>query len=127
MRAAVLWERGQPLSVEDVELDPPGAGEVLVEIKAAGVCHSDLHPARGDWPLRTPLVLGHEGAGVVQEVGSGVTRVKPGDHIVFCWAPACGAVRRAPKAGRHCDRSTRRTIAIACRPAPFVSTDAARI
>ena len=90
-RAAVLWERGQPLSVEEVELAPPGPGEVLVEMKAAGVCHSDLHPAHDDWPIRTPIVLGHEGAGVVSEVGSGVTRVKPGDHVVLCWAPACGA------------------------------------
>ena len=73
IKAAILWERGQPLSVEDAELDPPGAGEVLVEIKAAGVCHSDLHPARDDWPTRTPLVLGHEGAGIVREVGAGVT------------------------------------------------------
>jgi S-(hydroxymethyl)glutathione dehydrogenase/alcohol dehydrogenase len=90
-RAAILWERGQPLSVEEVELAPPGAGEVLVEMKAAGVCHSDLHPARDDWPIRTPVVLGHEGAGIVREAGSGVTRVKPGDHVVLCWAPACGA------------------------------------
>jgi S-(hydroxymethyl)glutathione dehydrogenase / alcohol dehydrogenase len=89
-RAAVLWERGQPLSVEDVELAPPGPGEVLVEIKAAGVCHSDLHPAHDDWPIRTPIVLGHEGAGIVREVGEGVSRVKPGDHVVLCWAPACG-------------------------------------
>jgi Zn-dependent alcohol dehydrogenase len=90
-RAAVLWERGRPLSVEEVELAPPGAGEVLVEVKAAGVCHSDLHPARDDWPIRTPIVLGHEGAGIVREVGSGVTRLQPGDHVVLCWAPACGA------------------------------------
>jgi len=90
-RAAVLWERGQPLSVEEVELAPPGPGEVLVEIKAAGVCHSDLHPAHDDWPIRTPIVLGHEGAGIVREVGSDVSHVKPGDHVVLCWAPACGA------------------------------------
>jgi S-(hydroxymethyl)glutathione dehydrogenase/alcohol dehydrogenase len=63
---------------------------VLVELKAAGVCQSDLHPARGHWPARTPLVLGHEGAGVVREVGEGVTRLRTGDHIVFCWAPPCG-------------------------------------
>jgi S-(hydroxymethyl)glutathione dehydrogenase / alcohol dehydrogenase len=88
--AAILWERGQPLSVEEAELDAPGPGEVLIEIKAAGVCHSDLHPARDEWPVRTPLVLGHEGAGIVREVGPGVTRVKPGDHIVLCWAPSCG-------------------------------------
>jgi S-(hydroxymethyl)glutathione dehydrogenase/alcohol dehydrogenase len=89
-RAAVLWERGQPLSVEEVELAPPGPGEVLVEVKAAGVCHSDLHPAHDDWPIKTPIVLGHEGAGIVRDVGEGVTRVKPGDHVVLCWAPACG-------------------------------------
>src|SRR5690349_7266279 len=73
IRAAVLWDQGQPLSVEAAELDAPGPGEVLVEIKAAGVCHSDLHPARGDWPIRTPLVLGHEGAGIVRDVGPSVT------------------------------------------------------
>jgi S-(hydroxymethyl)glutathione dehydrogenase/alcohol dehydrogenase len=90
IHAAILWEQGQPLSVEAAELDGPGPGEVLVELKAAGVCHSDLHPARGDWPARTPLVLGHEGAGVVRDVGAGVSRLKPGDHVVLCWAPACG-------------------------------------
>jgi S-(hydroxymethyl)glutathione dehydrogenase/alcohol dehydrogenase len=88
--AAVLWEQGRPLSVETAELDGPGAGEVLVEMKAAGVCHSDLHPARGDWPMKVPVVLGHEGAGIVREVGAGVTSVSPGDHVVLCWAPACG-------------------------------------
>jgi S-(hydroxymethyl)glutathione dehydrogenase/alcohol dehydrogenase len=90
IKAAILWERGQPLAIEDADLDPPGAGEVLVEIKAAGVCHSDLHPARGDWPTRTPLVLGHEGAGIVRDLGPGVAGVEPGDHVVLCWAPACG-------------------------------------
>jgi len=88
--AAILWEQGTPLSVEPAELDPPGPGEVLVEIKAAGVCHSDLHPARGDWPMKTPVVLGHEGAGIVREVGPSVTSVAPGDHAVLCWAPPCG-------------------------------------
>jgi len=90
IQAAILWEQGQALSVEPAVLDAPGPGEVLVEVKAAGVCHSDLHPARGDWPAKTPLVLGHEGAGIVREVGAGVTSVKPGDHVVLCWAPACG-------------------------------------
>jgi len=83
INAAILWEQAVPLSVEEAELGPPHAGEVLVELKAAGVCHSDLHPARGDWPARTPLVLGHEGAGIVCEVGEGVTRVRTGDHVVF--------------------------------------------
>ena len=90
IRAAILWEQKQPLSVEPAVLDAPGPGEVLVEVKAAGVCHSDLHPARGDWPAKTPLVLGHEGAGIVREVGPSVTRVSVGDHVVLCWAPACG-------------------------------------
>src|SRR5918911_5010617 len=90
IRAAILWEQGQPLSVETAELDAPGPGEVLVEVKAAGVCHSDLHPARGDWPMKTPVVLGHEGAGIVREVGPGVARLKAGDHVVLSWAPACG-------------------------------------
>jgi S-(hydroxymethyl)glutathione dehydrogenase/alcohol dehydrogenase len=88
--AAILWQQGQPLSVEAAELDAPGAGEILVEVKAAGVCHSDLHPARGDWPMKVPVVLGHEGAGIVREIGSGVTSVAVGDHVVLCWAPACG-------------------------------------
>jgi S-(hydroxymethyl)glutathione dehydrogenase/alcohol dehydrogenase len=88
--AAVLWEQGKPLTVESVELDPPAQGEVLVEVKTAGVCHSDLHPARGDWSMRTPVVLGHEGAGIVRQIGPGVTSLQPGDHVVFCWAPSCG-------------------------------------
>jgi S-(hydroxymethyl)glutathione dehydrogenase/alcohol dehydrogenase len=91
IRAAILWEQGQPLAIESAELAPPGAGEVLVEVKAAGVCHSDLHAINGDWPMKVPLVPGHEGAGIVREVGADVIRVKPGDHVVLCWAPACGA------------------------------------
>jgi S-(hydroxymethyl)glutathione dehydrogenase/alcohol dehydrogenase len=90
IQAAILWEQAQPLMVEAAELDPPGPGEVLVEVRAAGVCHSDLHPARGDWPIKTPVVLGHEGAGIVRDVGAGVTRVRSGDHVVLSWAPACG-------------------------------------
>src|SRR5260370_29358211 len=101
IHAAILWEQGQPLSVEPAELDAPGPGEILVELKAAGVCHSDLHPARGDWPAKVPLVLGHEGAGVVREVGAGVTTVNADDHVVLCWAPACGVCgpRRDGRAG----------------------------
>ena len=87
--AAVLRAPAAPLAIETLDLDPPGAGEVLVEVKAAGVCHSDLHPALGDWPVPMPMVLGHEGAGIVREVGAGVTRVSPGDPVVLCWAPPC--------------------------------------
>ena len=90
IKAAILWEQGKPLAVEEAELEAPRKGEVLVEVKAAGVCQSDLHPVRGDWPARTPLVLGHEGAGIVREIGAGVTSVRAGDHVVFCWAPSCG-------------------------------------
>src|SRR5262249_44410537 len=110
MNAAILWEQGKPLSVEEVELEGPRAGEVLVEVKSAGVCHSDLHPARGDWPIKTPLVLGHEGSGVVSEVGPGVTRVRVGDHVVFCWAPPCGSCPLC-LAGRPvlCDRLIKTT------------------
>ena len=95
------------------------AREVLVEIKAAGVRHSDLHPARGDWPIKTPLVLGHEGAGIVREVGPSVTKVRPGDHVVLCWAPACGVCPPC-REGRAvlCDRARKRTTAIGCRRAP---------
>jgi S-(hydroxymethyl)glutathione dehydrogenase/alcohol dehydrogenase len=111
IHAAILWEQGQPLSVEPAELDAPGPGEVLVELRAAGVCHSDLHPARGDWPAKTPLVLGHEGAGIVREVGPSVATVKPGDHVVLCWAPACGACAPCLE-GRAvlCDRVERVTF-----------------
>jgi Zn-dependent alcohol dehydrogenase len=108
--AAILWERGQPLSVEEVELAGPASGEVLVEVRAAGVCHSDLHPARDDWPTRTPLVLGHEGAGIVVDTGPDVSRLRPGDHVVFCWAPACGICELCTH-GRAvlCDRLERTT------------------
>lgn len=110
INAAILWEQGTPLSVETAELGAPRAGEVLVELKAAGVCHSDLHPARGDGPTRTPLVLGHEGAGVVREVGAGVRGVRVDAHVVFCWAPPCGACPPCLE-GRPvlCDRLERTT------------------
>jgi len=89
IRAAVLREPGD-VRVEEVLLDPPGAGEVLVRVAAAGVCHSDVHLADGSLGEgRWPMVLGHEGAGVVEEVGDGVTHVVPGDDVVLCWVPSC--------------------------------------
>ena len=111
IHAAILWEQGQALSVEPAELDAPGPGEVLVELMAAGVCHSDLHPARGDWPAKTPLVLGHEGAGIVRDVGPSVATLKPGDHVVLCWAPACGVCAPCLE-GRAvlCDRAEKVTF-----------------
>ncbi len=92
-KAAVLREVGQEWSVEDIELDPPKAGEVLVQLKASGMCHSDEHLVTGDLAGATspmPLIGGHEGAGVVMEVGEGVVGLEPGDHVVFGFIPACG-------------------------------------
>ena len=88
MKAAVCREVGQ-LTIEDVDLQDPKDEEVLVRMGAAGVCHSDLHTYRGELRATPPLVLGHEGAGVVEKVGSRVTRVKPGDRVVVNWLPAC--------------------------------------
>jgi S-(hydroxymethyl)glutathione dehydrogenase/alcohol dehydrogenase len=90
IRAAVLHEPRQPLVVEEVELAPPRADEVLVRVAAAGVCHSDVRLADGELGAgRWPMVMGHEGAGVVEEVGSSVTHVAPGDHVGFCIVPSC--------------------------------------
>jgi len=93
MKAAVLYGVNEPLKVEEVELDPPSANEVLVKMVATGVCHSDLHVITGDLPRDFPVILGHEGAGVVEAVGEGVTLVKPGDHVVLTYLPACGKCR----------------------------------
>jgi S-(hydroxymethyl)glutathione dehydrogenase/alcohol dehydrogenase len=89
-KAAVLWEVNTPWSVEEIELDPPGPGEVLVELAASGMCHSDEHLMTGDLPFELPIIGGHEGAGVVQEVGAGVSWLAPGDHVVFGFIPSCG-------------------------------------
>ncbi len=101
MDACVLRVPGRPVTVERVTLAPPGPGEVLVRVAAAGVCHSDLHLADGALgPGRAPIVLGHEGAGVVQALGEGVTGVTVGDHVVFCMVASCGRCR-ACRAGRR--------------------------
>ena len=85
-----MYGVNQPLQIEDVEVDAPGAGEVLVKTSASGVCHSDLHFMEGSYPTRTPIVLGHESAGVVEKVGAGVTNVKPGDRVVVAFVTSCG-------------------------------------
>jgi NDMA-dependent alcohol dehydrogenase len=90
MKAAVLYKPNTPLQVVDVQQQGPQAGEARVRVKAAGVCHSDWHIMNGDWPLPLPMVLGHEAAGIVEDVGSGVTNVKPGDHIIFSFRAHCG-------------------------------------
>jgi len=89
-RAAVAWKAGSPLTIETVELEGPRAGEVLVEIRATGVCHTDEFTRSGGDPEGLfPAILGHEGAGVVLEVGAGVTTVKPGDHVIPLYTPEC--------------------------------------
>jgi S-(hydroxymethyl)glutathione dehydrogenase/alcohol dehydrogenase len=89
-RAAVALKAGQPLAIETVQVAPPRAGEVLVEIKATGVCHTDAFTLSGDDPEGLfPAILGHEGAGVVVEVGEGVTSLKPGDHVIPLYTPEC--------------------------------------
>src|SRR5216117_2127256 len=90
MRAAVLTEVNKPLQILDLEQEGPKAGEVRVQVKAAGVCMSDWHVMNGDWPLPLPMVLGHEAAGIVAELGPGVSTVRPGDHIIFSFRPHCG-------------------------------------
>lgn len=90
MKAAVLREVNRPMDVEDVHVSKPGPNEVLVRTAAAGVCHSDLHFYNGTYPFKLPVVLGHESAGVVEQVGSAVTYVKPGDHVITCLSVFCG-------------------------------------
>ncbi len=92
-RAAVLREVGKDWEIIELDLDPPKAGEVLVRFVASGLCHSDDHLRTGDIPVRYPIVGGHEGAGIVEQVGAGVTHLKPGDHIVCSFLPACGRCR----------------------------------
>lgn len=89
-RAAILRQIRTPWSVEDVELDEPREHEVLVRVMAAGLCHSDDHPVQGDMPATLPMIGGHEGAGVVEAVGTAVQRVSVGDHVVFSFLPECG-------------------------------------
>ncbi len=98
IKAAVLYEQGKktpfseskPLKVEEVDLEPPGAGEVLIRTGAAGLCHSDLSMINGVMQRKVPMVPGHEAAGVVEEIGANVTQCKPGDHVVMSFVPICG-------------------------------------
>jgi len=104
-RAAILYEYGRPWSVEEFELDPPRAGEVLVQLAATGLCHSDEHIRQGKLappsdvlstlglPAMSPTIGGHEGSGVVLEVGAGVSGFTPGDHVVTCFVAVCGQCR----------------------------------
>ncbi|TVR75287.1 MAG: Zn-dependent alcohol dehydrogenase [Sphaerobacteraceae bacterium] len=93
MRAAVCYEFGKPLVIEEVRLDPPETGEVRVRIAAIGICHSDIHLIRGEWGGSVPVIAGHEASGIVDEVGPGVTLVKPGDRVVVTLLRSCGRCR----------------------------------
>ncbi|ORA31495.1 NDMA-dependent alcohol dehydrogenase [Mycobacterium aquaticum] len=113
--AAVLFEAGKPFEIVELDLDGPRDGEVLIRYTAAGLCHSDLHLTDGDLPPRFPIVGGHEGAGIIEEVGPGVTKVKPGDHVVCSFIPNCGHCRYC-STGRQslCDMGA--TILEGCMP-----------
>src|SRR5215831_4185061 len=90
MKAAVFHGPRQPLKIEKVDIDEPREHEVVVRTAATGVCHSDLHFVEGLYPLHAPAVLGHEAAGVVEKVGSAVTYLAPGDHVISCPSVFCG-------------------------------------
>ena len=92
-KAAVVHEPGKRIEIEELDLDGPQVGEVLIRYLYAGLCHSDLHVVTGDLEARMPMVMGHEGAGIVEEIGPGVTRVAPGDHVVCSFIPNCGTCR----------------------------------
>jgi len=109
-RGLVYAEAGARPLVEEITLDPPGAGEVQVRVEACGVCHTDLHVVEtGGWGMRFPILLGHEGAGVVEEVGEGVTSVVSGDRVVIAWRAPCGDSCRSCKRGdlRRCSNNLR--------------------
>jgi NDMA-dependent alcohol dehydrogenase len=89
-QAAVLWEPGGTWEIEDIELDPPKEHEVLVRLVASGLCHSDEHFLTGDMPFLGSMIGGHEGAGIVEEIGPGVSTLSPGDHVVASFLPPCG-------------------------------------
>ncbi len=110
MKAAVLYKENTPLVVEDVHLDDPKQGEVLVKVAAAGVCHSDLSFMEGRWKVQMPRVMGHEGAGIVEKVGEGVTSVKPGDHVVFSWVGSCGYCRNCARGKTYICSNTPLTV-----------------
>jgi alcohol dehydrogenase len=90
MGASLPYARSRPLAIEQLDLDPPGPGEVLVKVAAAGLCHSDLSVINGDRPRPLPMALGHEAAGIVEELGPGVTDLQRGDHVVMVFVPSCG-------------------------------------
>jgi len=102
MKAAICYEAGAPLKVEEVTLDEPQVNEVLIKLTASGVCHSDLHFMKGEMYCAMPVVVGHEGAGIVEKVGPGVTAVQPGDHVILMVSFSCGKCRFCVEADLRC-------------------------
>ena len=100
IKAAVCREFGKPLTIETLQLAPPRSGEVLVDLKACAICHSDISYAEGDWGGDLPAVYGHEASGIVSAVGPGVTGVAPGDHVIVTLIRSCG----------HCHYCTRQSL-----------------
>jgi S-(hydroxymethyl)glutathione dehydrogenase/alcohol dehydrogenase len=94
MKAALFRGINQPLTIEEIQVDAPARGEVLVKVAASGVCHSDVHFVDGLWPFPPPAVLGHEAAGIVEAVGDDVTYLKPGDHVISCLSVFCGTCEK---------------------------------
>lgn len=111
MRAAVLVGFNEPFKVEQVELQEPRQGEVLVKLGASGVCHSDLSIQRGILPMAPPIIIGHEGAGTVEAIGPGVSSVKKGDHVILTWLYSCGHCRDCGRGKPHlCDAAAMATM-----------------
>src|SRR5271163_1364996 len=139
MNAAVLYEQGkqrpfaasQPFAIESVELDPPGPGELLIEIGGAGLCHSDLSTIEGLRPRKLPAVGGHEGAGIVRAIGEGVAGLAVGDHVVTLFVSSCGSCRYCAEGRANlCDASmsarTAGTLISGARRLRFVGERASR-
>ena len=108
MKAAVVHEFGGPLVVEEVATPVPEQGQVLVRVETSGLCHTDIHAAHGDWPVKPapPFIPGHEGVGIVERVGRGVTRLHEGDRVAVPWLGwACGACEACASGWRRCART----------------------
>ncbi len=111
-KAAVMYAFNEPLKIEDVKLKAPREDEVVVKMVASGVCHSDLSVVQMKLPVPPPVVLGHEGAGIIEEVGKGVTNLKPGDHVILCWVENCGVCNYCLAGHDHlCDANVRSMMA----------------
>ncbi len=122
-RAAVLRDIGKPFEIVELDLDEPKTGEVLVRFAASGLCHSDDHLRTGDIPVRYPIVGGHEGAGVVEQVGTGVTRLAVGDHVVASFLPVCGKCRFCARGQTNlCDYGQASSTTTACRTGRSATT-----